>query len=65
MIQTVSGDSIGTDFGSGSDVEVLWKAGNAHPTHGVATYLTAIKVADDHEPGYKGANAEISEFLTA
>jgi len=65
MIQTVSGDSIGTDFGSGSDVEVLWKAGNEHPTHGVATYLTAIKVADDHEPGYKGANAEISEFLTA
>jgi hypothetical protein len=65
MIQTVSGEVIGTDFGSGSDVEVLWKAGNAHPTHGVATYLTAIKVADEHEPGYKGSNEEISEFLTA
>lgn len=65
MIQTVSGEAIGTNFGSGSDVQVLWKAGNEHPTHGVATYLTAIKVADDHEPGYKGANEEISEFLTA
>ena len=65
MIQTVSGEVMGTDFGSGSDVEVLWKAGNAHPTHGVATYLTAIKVADEHEPGYKGSNEEISEFLTA
>ena len=63
MIQTVSGDVIGTDFGSGSEVSVLWKAGNAHPTHGVATYLTAIKVADDHEPGYKGADEEISNFL--
>lgn len=65
MIQTVSGDVIGTDFGAGSDVQVLWKAGKAHPTHGVATYLTAIKVADDHEPGFKGADEEISEFLTA
>lgn len=65
MIQTDSGEAIGTDFGAGSDVQVLWKAGNAHPTHGVATYLTAIKVADDHEPGYKGANEEITEFLTA
>jgi hypothetical protein len=65
MIQTVSGEVIGTDFGSGSDVEVLWKAGNSHPTHGVATYLTAIKVADDHEPGYKGSNEEVAEFLSA
>ena len=65
MIQTVSGETIGTDFGAGSDVQVLWKAGKKHPTHGVATYLTAIKVADDHEPGFKGANEEISEFLTA
>jgi hypothetical protein len=65
MIQTVSGEAIGTDFGAGSEVQVLWKAGNEHPTHGVATYLTAIKVADDHEPGYKGANEEISDFLTA
>jgi len=65
MIQTESGESIGTDFGAGSDVQVLWKAGNEHPTHGVATYLTAIKVADEHVPGYKGANEEISEFLTA
>jgi hypothetical protein len=44
---------IRTDFGSGSDVKVLWKAGKTHPTHGVATYLTAIKVSDDHEPRYK------------
>lgn len=65
MIQTVSGAIVGTDFGAGSEVEVLWKAGNKHPTHGVATYLTAIKVADEHEPGFKGANEEISEFLTA
>ena len=65
MIQTVSGEVIGTDFGSGSDVEVLWKAGNSHPTHGVATYITALKVADDHEPGYKGSNEEVAEFLSA
>ncbi len=65
MIQTQSGDVVGTDFGAGSDVEVLWKAGKPHPTHGVATYLTAIKVADDHEPGYKGANEEIADFLNA
>jgi hypothetical protein len=65
MIQTVSGDVIGTDFGAGSDVQILWKAGAEHPTHGVATYLTAIKVADKHEPGFKGGNDELAEFLTA
>lgn len=65
MIQTESGEVIGTDFGAGSDVTILWKAGNEHPTHGVATYLTAIKVADDHEPGYKGANEELAGFLNA
>jgi hypothetical protein len=64
MIQTEGGDVIGTDFGAGSGVQVLWKAGKAHPTHGVATYLTAIKVADEHEPGFKGANEEISDFLS-
>lgn len=63
MIQTESGEVIGTNFGSGSDVEVLWKAGKPHPTHGVATYLTAIKVADDHEEGFKGANEELASFL--
>lgn len=63
MIQTESGDMIGTDFGAGSDVEVLWKAGKPHPTHGVATYLTAIKVADDHTPGFKGANEELAELF--
>ena len=62
MIQTVSGDSIGTDFGSGSDVEVLWKAGNAHPTHGVATYLTAIKVSN-RTPGFKSSSDEASDFF--
>lgn len=65
MIQTQSGEPIGTDFGSGSDVEILWKAGKEHPTHGVATYLTAIKVADNHTPGFKGANEELAEFLNA
>jgi len=64
-IQTKSGDTIGSDFGAESEVSVLWKPGNAHPTHGVATYLTAIKVADDHTPGYKSADGELSEFLTA
>lgn len=65
MIQTQSGDVVGTDFGAGSDVEVLWKAGKEHPTHGVATYLTAIKVADNHTPGFKGANEELASFLNA
>ena len=62
-IRTNSGDVVGTDFGSGSGVSVLWKAGKEHPTHGVATYLTAIKVADDHTPGFKGADEERSEFF--
>lgn len=63
MIQTVSGDVIGSDFGAGSEVSIFWKAGKEHPMHGVATYLTAIKVADDHTPGFKGANEELAGFL--
>jgi len=62
MIRTKGGDIIGTDFGRGSNVEVWWKAGEKHSTHGVATYLTAIKVADDHEPGFKSSNDELAEF---
>jgi len=65
LIQTMSGDVVGTDFGAGTEVEVLWKAGKEHPMHGVATYLTAIKVADNHTPGFKGANEELAEFLNA
>ena len=65
MIQTDSGDIIGTDFGAESEVQVLWKAGKEHPMHGVATYLTAIKVADEHTPGFKGANEELAGFLNA
>ena len=64
MIQTESGEVIGTNFGSGSNVEILWTAGEKHPTHGVATYLTAIKVADEHEAGFKGTNEELKEFWT-
>ena len=64
MIQTESGEVIGTNFGSGSNVEILWTAGEKHPTHGVATYLTAIKVADEHEAGFKGSNEELKEFWT-
>jgi len=64
MIMTESGDhSIGTDFGRGSNVEVWWRTGNKHPTHGTATYLTAIKVADDHEPGFVASNEELAEFF--
>lgn len=65
LIQTMSGEVVGTDFGAGTEVEVLWKAGKEHPMHGVATYLTAIKVADNHTPGFKGANEELAEFLNA
>jgi len=65
LIQTMSGDVVGTDFGAGTEVAVLWKAGKEHPMHGVATYLTAIKVADNHTPGFKGANEELAEFLNA
>lgn len=65
MIQTESGDIIGTDFGAESEVSVLWKAGKEHPMHGVATYLTAIKVSDEHTPGFKGANEELAGFLNA
>jgi len=63
MIQTNSGNVVGTDFGAGSQVEVLWKAGKEHPTHGVATYLTAIKLEDNYTPGFKGANEELADFL--
>ena len=62
-VKTVGGSVVGSDFGTGSGVTVLWKAGKEHPTHGVATYLTAIKVADDHTPGYKGADEERNDFF--
>ena len=63
MIKTQSGDVIGSNFGRGSNVEVLWKTGKEHPTHGEATYLTAVRVADDHTPGFKGADDELNEFF--
>ena len=62
MIKTDDGEAIGHDFGAESEVEVLWKAGNEHPQHGVATYLTAIKVSNRTE-GYKSADSETSEFF--
>lgn len=62
MIKTAEGEAIGHDFGSGSEVQVLWKAGNEHPMHGVATYLTAIKVTKRTE-GYKSKDDEVSEFF--
>ena len=62
MIKTDDGEAIGHDFGAESEVEVLWKAGNKHPQHGVATYLTAIKVSNRTE-GYKSADSETSEFF--
>ena len=30
----------------GSKVRVKWKAGNAHPVHGVSPYLNAVKVLE-------------------
>ena len=30
----------------GSVVRVLWKAGDAHPVHGVATYLNKVRVVE-------------------
>lgn len=62
MIKTDEGESIGHDFGPESEVQVLWKAGQAHPTHGVATYLTAVKVMKRTE-GYKSADEETNEFF--
>lgn len=62
MIKTDDGEAIGTDFGPESKVSVLWKAGQVHPTHGLATYLTAIKVTDRTE-GYKSADDETNEFF--
>ena len=56
------GESIGHDFGAESEVQVLWKAGQEHPQHGVATYLTAVKVLKRTE-GYKSADSETSEFF--
>ena len=64
MIKTVDGESIGHDFGAESIVEVLWKKGNEHPQHGVATYLTAVKVHERTE-GYRSADEETSEFFSA
>jgi len=62
MIKTDDGEAIGHDFGAESSVEVLWKAGNEHPQHGVATYLTAIKVSNRTE-GYKSADSDTNEFF--
>ena len=62
MIKTSDGEAIGHDFGAESVVEVLWKAGQEHPTHGVATYLTAVKVSERTE-GYKSQDSETSEFF--
>jgi hypothetical protein len=64
MIKTSDGEAIGHDFGAESVVEVLWKAGHEHPQHGVATYLTAVKVSKRTE-GYKSADAETNEFFSA
>lgn len=62
MIKTVDGEAIGHDFGAESEVQVLWKAGQEHPMHGVATYLTAVKVLTRTE-GYKSQDDEVSEFF--
>ena len=62
MIQTKSGKSIGVDFGEGSGVEVLWKEGK-DSTYGIPTFLVAIKVDDDYNPGYKGRSDELSRFF--
>ena len=62
MIKTDEGEAIGHDFGPESEVQVLWKAGQEHPTHGVATYLTAVKVMKRTE-GYKSADEETNEFF--
>ena len=62
MIKTVDGEAIGHDFGAESEVQVLWKAGQEHPMHGVATYLTAVKVITRTE-GYKSQDDEVSEFF--
>jgi hypothetical protein len=62
MIKTVDGEAIGHDFGAESVVEVLWKKGNEHPQHGVATYLTAVKVHERTE-GYRSADEETNEFF--
>ena len=62
MVKTSDGEAIGHDFGAESEVQVLWKAGNEHPQHGVATYLTAVKVMKRTE-GYKSADEETSEFF--
>ena len=63
MIQTTDKEAIGHDFGAESVVEVLWKKGNEHPQHGVATYLTAVKVHERTE-GYRSADEETNEFFT-
>jgi hypothetical protein len=62
MIKTDDGEAIGHDFGAESVVQVLWKAGNEHPQHGVATYLTAVKVLERTE-GYRSADDETNEFF--
>jgi len=57
MIRLSSGEIIGSDFGSESVVEVLWKSGDENPNYGTPTYLTAIKVLE-RTPGYKSQNKE-------
>jgi len=62
MIKSAEGEAIGHDFGPESEVQVLWKAGQEHPMHGVATYLTAIKVNKRTE-GYKSLEGEAEDFF--
>jgi len=63
MIQTTEGEIIGDQFGSGSQVSVLWKEGKEHPRHGMGTYLTAIKVKPGYTPPYVSADEEVEDFF--
>jgi hypothetical protein len=46
----------------GSEVRVLWKAGEPHPVHGVSTYLNKVRVVTLAEGG-DGENGEVpSDF---
>ena len=61
QVVDVDGDPISKNFPYGSKVKLLWEAGNAHPTYGVATYLKKVKVLEMAEIG-EGSAEDNEDF---
>jgi hypothetical protein len=49
----LAGNPVPGEIPYGSKVRVLWKAGDAHPVHGVSTYLNKVRIVElaDNDDG--------------